>query len=154
MKKINCDERLTFDMTPMIDCTFQLVIFFMLTLNYSQQDLDDRIKLPASELAKPVEVVQDTSIVLQLTEQNTIYVAGEEMPVSGLRNLLGRERKLIEASPRRRNLKEAIVVIRADAASQTGRVQQIIKIAQEMGFEKFVLRAKEEMGPRPTGGRT
>jgi len=152
MKRIHWIERLSFDMTPMIDCTFQLVIFFMLTLNYSQQDLDDRIKLPASELAKPVEVVQETSIVLQLTEQNTIFVAGEEMPVSGLRNLLGRERKVIEASPKHK-LSEAVIVIRADAGALTGRVQQIIKISQEMGFEKFVLRAKEEMGPRPQGGR-
>jgi biopolymer transport protein ExbD len=151
MKRINADEKLTFDMTPMIDCTFQLVIFFMLTLNYSQQDLDDRIKLPGSELAKPVEVVPETSIVLQLTPQGTILTGGDEIPLSGLKNLLARERKVIEGS-RRRKLGDAIIVIRADRDALTGRVQQIIKVSQETGFEKFVLRAKEDYVNRIQGG--
>jgi biopolymer transport protein ExbD len=151
MKRINCDEKLTFDMTPMIDCTFQLVIFFMLTLNYSQQDLDDRIKLPGSELAKPVEVVPETSIVLQLTPQGTVLTGGDEIPVAALKNLLARERKAIESS-RRRKASDAIIVIRADRDALTGRVQQIIKVSQETGFEKFVLRAKEDFPQRAQGG--
>lgn len=151
MRRIDERKKISFDITPMIDCTFQLVIFFMLTLNYSQQDLDDRIKLPGSELAKPVDVMPETSIVLQLTRQNTILVAGDEMPVSGLKNLLSRERKAIEATPRRK-LADAVVVIRADQNSETGKVQQIIKIAQDNGFERFVLRAKEDFAPRRAGG--
>jgi biopolymer transport protein ExbD len=151
MKRINCDEKLTFDMTPMIDCTFQLVIFFMLTLNYSQQDLDDRIKLPGSELAKPVEVVPETAIVLQLTPQGTVLTGGDEIPLTALKNLLARERKVIESS-RRRKIGDAIIVIRADQDALTGRVQQIIKISQETGFEKFVLRAKEDLTQRIPGG--
>jgi biopolymer transport protein ExbD len=143
MRKLNCDERLSFDMTPMIDCTFQLVIFFMLTLNYAAQDLDDRIKLPSSELAKPVEVIPETSIVVQLTDKNTVLVGGDELPLSGLKPLLARERAALETSTRRKT-SDSVIVIRADRYSVTGRVQQVIKVAQETGFEKFVLRAKEE----------
>ena len=43
------------DMTPMIDCTFQLVIFFLLTLNFSSDEQSELIRLPASEIAKPAE---------------------------------------------------------------------------------------------------
>ena len=39
---------------------------------------------------------------------------------------------------------EATVIIRADGATQVGIVQEVIKVCQETGFEKFSLRAKQE----------
>ena len=41
------------DMTPMIDVTFQLITFFIFTLNFSNAVQDDRVQLPLSQLAKP-----------------------------------------------------------------------------------------------------
>ena len=43
---IDTEHRLEFDMTPMIDCCFQLIIFFMLTLRYAQPEGDFNIKMP------------------------------------------------------------------------------------------------------------
>lgn len=43
---LKTDERLEFDMTPMIDCVFQLIIFFMLTLRYTAVEGDFNIKMP------------------------------------------------------------------------------------------------------------
>jgi len=37
------------DMTPMIDVTFQLIIFFMLAISFAEADHDHRINLPLSE---------------------------------------------------------------------------------------------------------
>ena len=37
----------------MIDMTFQLIAFFMLVINFSDVEQDQRVQLPASELAKP-----------------------------------------------------------------------------------------------------
>lgn len=42
-------EHVGFDMTPMIDCTFQLIVFFMLTLRYVQPEGDFNIKMPLSD---------------------------------------------------------------------------------------------------------
>ena len=44
--RINTDDRLEFDMTPMIDCCFQLIIFFMVTLRYAQPEGDFDIQMP------------------------------------------------------------------------------------------------------------
>ena len=41
------------DMTPMIDMAFQLIAFFMVLINFSEADQNERIHLPSSELAKP-----------------------------------------------------------------------------------------------------
>jgi biopolymer transport protein ExbD len=36
------------------------------------------------------------------------------------------------------------VIIRADSGAKTGRVQELIEICQNVGFEKFALRAMAE----------
>lgn len=142
VKKIDTSSMLKFDMTPMIDCTFQLVIFFMLTLNYSMEEQDERIKLPSSELAKPMEAMAETNIMLQMTKNGMVLIGGDEVPIQGLRPLLDRERQVIVAR-KGGNLREATIVIRGDAGVATGKVQEVIQIAQKAQFEKFVLRAQE-----------
>ena len=42
-------EAVTFDMTPMIDVTFQLIIFFMLSMDMSQLELENLNMPTASE---------------------------------------------------------------------------------------------------------
>ncbi len=49
-------DRVSFDMTPMIDCCFQLIIFFMLTLKIMTPEGDFNIKMP---LAAPSEGVPE-----------------------------------------------------------------------------------------------
>jgi len=51
-------EKVEFDMTPMIDVCFQLIIFFMLTLKMLAPEGDFNIKMP---LAAPSQGVPDPS---------------------------------------------------------------------------------------------
>ncbi len=53
MRKRAESEILEGDLTPMIDMTFQLIAFFMVLINFSQTEADQRILLPESVLAKP-----------------------------------------------------------------------------------------------------
>jgi biopolymer transport protein ExbD len=131
------------DMTPMIDCTFQLVIFFLLTLNFSSDEQSELIRLPASEIAKPVEGSLDTPITVQILSSGMVLFGGDQMTPSALRGPLQRERQLIK-SVLGRNMKNATILIRADRAVPTGKVQEVIKICRETDFEQFVLRAKWE----------
>ena len=127
----------------MIDCTFQLIIFFLLTLNFSSDEQSELIRLPASEIAKPVEGMLETPITVQILASGLVLFGGDQMPPSALRGPLQRERELIK-SVLRRSLKNATIVIRADRAAPTGKVQEVIRVCQETDFEKFVLRAKWE----------
>lgn len=45
IKKVQLLENVGFDMTPMIDCVFQLIIFFMLTIDFANTQLE-RVQLP------------------------------------------------------------------------------------------------------------
>jgi biopolymer transport protein ExbD len=129
------------DMTPLIDCTFQLCIFFLLTLNFSSDEQSELIRLPSSELAKPVEGALDTAITVQILSNGLALFGGDQMAPAALHTSLQRERQMIK-SVLGRSLAKATIVIRADRDVAAGKVQETIRVCQETGFEKFVLRAK------------
>lgn len=133
------------DMTPMIDMTFQLIAFFMVLINFSEGDQDQRIKLPSSELAKPPDAPLESPLTLQLSKQGLVLFGGDEVPVSQMGPRLQTERNVIERQGKK--VGDAAVIIRADAETKTGLVQELIKQCQQRGFEKFALRAKQERGP-------
>jgi biopolymer transport protein ExbD len=130
------------DLTPMIDMTFQLIAFFMVLINFTQSEQDERIQLPLSELAKPPDAPLDYPITLQLTEDGSVIIGGQEIPLAALRPFLVREKQLLQSLER--EVENATIVIRADRDAQAGRVQELIKRCQDSGFERFALRAKEE----------
>jgi biopolymer transport protein ExbD len=132
------------DMTPMIDMTFQLITFFMFVMNFSEAEQDDRIQLPLSQLAKPVEGAMETPITLQLTNNGSIIYAGEMVPVADIGLYLDREKTVMLDAGKEPNA--ATVIVRADGRSKTGEVQEIIRRCQEKGFEKFALRAQYDEG--------
>ena len=130
------------DLTPMIDMTFQLIAFFMVLVNFSAAEQDQRIKLPTSALAKPPEQPFEDPRTIQLTDDSIVYFGGEEVPLSGLTRLLQ-----VDTNNQRseaKSLSNVDVIIRADANAPAGEVQEIIQACQEVGFEKYHLRAREK----------
>jgi biopolymer transport protein ExbD len=132
------------DMTPMIDMTFQLITFFMFVMNFSEAEQDDRIQLPMSQLAKPVDGPIEKPITLQLANNGSVIYAGEMIGLRDVGGYLEQEKSvMIDAG---KEPAAATVIVRADGRAKTGEVQEIIKICQEKGFEKFALRAQYDEG--------
>jgi biopolymer transport protein ExbD len=130
------------DMTPMIDMTFQLIAFFMVLLNFGEGEVDARIKLPSSQLAKPPEERVQAPLVLQLTSDDKVIFGGDALPIAALDRPLRREKRFIELSGG--EVADATVILRADANAKTGVVQEVIQMCQDNGFERFALRAKQQ----------
>ena len=129
------------DMTPMIDVTFQLIAFFMFVLNFSEVDTDQRINLPSSELARPPDAPYSQPLTVQMTADDTILFAGDEMQPDALQSALMREAQIIKAYPNKK-LSDVTVVLRADRKAKTGKVQEVIQMCQKAGFDMFALRGK------------
>jgi biopolymer transport protein ExbD len=132
------------DLTPMIDMTFQLIAFFMVLINFTQSEQNDKIQLPDSVLAKPPDAPLEHPITLHLTEEGTVFIGGEEIAITGLGPYLSREANVLRI--RGKPLSDATIVIRGHRDAQTGKVQELIRECQRNNFEKFALRAKEDVG--------
>jgi biopolymer transport protein ExbD len=136
------------EMTPMIDMTFQLIAFFMVLLNFTDVEQDQRIKLPASELAKPPDQPFEEPRTLQLMRNGDVLFAGERVrPGPLLERLLLVERQVLRRT-KNKSPATVTVIIRADAAVQFGQVQEIIQLCQKTGFEKYALRARQKEARR------
>lgn len=132
------------DMTPMIDVTFQLITFFVFTLNFSEAVTDDRIQLPMSQLAKPAEGPPVDPITLQVMNDSRVIYAGEPVALDDIGGYLENEKRVMLNAGKEPTA--ATVIVRADGRSRTGDVQRLIAACQEKGFERFVLRAEYDEG--------
>ena len=132
------------DLTPMIDMTFQLIAFFMVLINFTQSEQNEKVKLPSSVLAKPAKAPLEFPITLHLTRDATVVIGDAEVSIGALSPFLIRERNVLQIQGK--TAKHATIVIRAHRVAATGRVQELIKTCQENNFEKFALRAKEDVG--------
>jgi biopolymer transport protein ExbD len=131
------------DMTPMIDMAFQLIAFFTVMINFTQTEVNARIQLPDSELAKPPDAPLESPITIHLTKEGTAIMGGEEVGLNALRPYLVREADVLalEGKPQ----SEATIIIRAHKDAKTGDVQKLIEVCQQNNFEKFALRAQEKV---------
>ena len=132
------------DLTPMIDMTFQLIAFFMVLINFTQSEQNERIQLPDSELAKPPDAPLKFPITLHLTKDGTVIIGGQDVSIAGLSPYLSREAEVLRI--RGESTASATVIIRGHKEAKTGKVQDLIRVCQSNSFVKFALRAKEDVG--------
>jgi biopolymer transport protein ExbD len=144
------------DMTPMIDIVFQLITFFLLVNNFEQTEADERVKLPKDSLAKPPEVKVKHEMTLNVGYLRNLQ--GERTnPAAFLFNFadkdmlpplskdtetgLAREARIYKQQGT--DPKDVTIRIRSDGDVPTGEVQQLIKLCQDQGYEKFAISARQ-----------
>src|SRR2546426_9743508 len=85
------------DYTPMIDMTFQLIAFFMILINFSDAETDDRVQLPSSAIAKPPSAPSETLITIQMVRDGKIIMNGQLLSdVNALRPFLKNEKYVMQ----------------------------------------------------------
>ncbi len=139
------------DMTPMIDIVFQLIAFFMIVTNFEQTQADERVKLPEDELAQPPTAPREQELYINVGFERdkdgniidpTPYVFSDDRAVTAQAFGAQLQMEARVAETKQIDPKSITIVIRADAETPTGIVQELIKLAQDNGFEKFALKAK------------
>ena len=131
------------DMTPMIDLVFLLIAFFAILLNFSETEQNQRIKLPSSDLAMPPQAPPESHITIQVTKDGDIIIKGKDYLPEDLVPYLKLEKEYTMSLPDT-DFHDTQIIIRADAFVETQTVQDVMKKCQEVGYDKFSLRAKQE----------
>jgi biopolymer transport protein ExbD len=130
------------DPAPFIDMVFQLIAFFMILVNFSQTELDERVVLPKSQIVKPVDAPIESPILLQLTRDGNVVIAGDEISIESVGPYLDREVQLLTAAGK--SLADAHIIIRGHKDAATSDVQRLIKECQGRQFQNFALRVKQD----------
>lgn len=76
-KNTGKNQEVEMDMTPMIDCVFLLMIFFVLVIDLSQQDLEDLI-LPEAKEATPDEKPPEVRPIINIAQNGRMVYKGND----------------------------------------------------------------------------
>ena len=108
------------DLSPMIDCVFILLIFFIVTTVFQ--------KPPGAEVDRPIASrgvkLEKNSILLAVTAENKVFYGGQEIGVGGVQNVV--RPMLLEDE-------EMPVIIQADTNAFRGIVSDVEKQCLEAG---------------------
>jgi len=112
------------NMTPLIDCVLQLLIFFMLTSSFVLQT-GIAVDLPKARTPK---LQEEQDIVITITRDNETYLNDQavplaQLPVALLEKLTKSEQKM--------------VLIKPDKRVETGKLVEIMGIAKSVGVESL-----------------
>lgn len=115
-------EQTGIDMSPMIDCVFILLIFFIVTTTFVEET---GIEVDKPQAASSVRL-EKTSILIALTANGTVVYGGREIGMGGVQPLV---RRMLQ--------KESVpVIVQADAGAPAGLLVRVIDEAKLGGAAK------------------
>ncbi|MGC3967958.1 MAG: biopolymer transporter ExbD [Pirellulales bacterium] len=109
---------LEFNMTPMIDVTFLLIIFFLVSSHLAKQEVQVELNLPTAAAGDETAESEGRRITVNLTADGTLLLAGESIDAAELGRRLG---------VARRNEPQIEVRIRSDREVDYGRVKPLLR---------------------------
>src|SRR4051812_3493259 len=139
------------NLTPLLDIVFQLVTFFMLVINFTSENYDQRVHLPVAGSARPVEDSQRVSedrLVLNIDREGHLLVSGQVQPFNEAIQTIKHQAALVRLNMKSSGLKvdenkglPTTIVFRADKDATFSTVMSLINACQTQGFRKFALKA-------------
>jgi biopolymer transport protein ExbD len=117
------DEEPKPDLSPMIDCVFILLIFFIVTTVFQKPPGKEVTRPSAAEAAR----LEKNSILIAVTAESKVFYGGREVGVSGIQNVV--RPMLLEDE----NLP---VIIQGDTNAFRGVVSDVEKQCLQAGVKK------------------
>lgn len=139
------------DLTPLLDIVFQLITFFMLVINFSNDNYDQRVRLPIAGTARPIEdgeKISEDHLVLNVDKQGHLLMNGEAMPAHKAAAEIKHQADLVvlnlKVAGQKRDTSGMLpttIVLRADRDTPFSSLYTLITACQSNGFHKFALKA-------------
>ncbi|MDB5350014.1 MAG: biopolymer transport protein [Planctomycetota bacterium] len=147
------------NLTPLLDVVFQLITFFMLVINFSNDNNDQRVRLPVAASASPTESgpADPDRLVLNIDSDGKLLMNGEAFDTESAMKEIHLQAQLLRSSADRAAKRKGLpkpdenslpttVVIRCDKNTHYSQLYRLITKCQSEGFRKFSLKAMNAEG--------
>ena len=136
------DERGELDMTPMVDVTFLLLIFFMVTAAFSLQKSIEQPPVDRSENAAQAQTIEDLEndddyVIVRIYRDNSIFVDDREAPSE--QELLIQLREARQGPPGSSSPGPSSLLVMADGDCRHETVVMALDAGTEAGMENVRL---------------
>ena len=123
-------EEQDLNMTPLIDCVFLLLIFFMVTTVF-KQPYSLQVALPE---ARQAHIVEEKKLVATITQDGRMEINRQPVTLGNLEQVLSREKE----GPRSLTL-----VVRTDRETPHKYLLDLFEVAKRVGIEKIPLATED-----------
>jgi biopolymer transport protein ExbD len=124
------EERVEVNMSPLIDCVFLLLIFFIVTTVFVEET---GVEIQKPQAASAEDLARQ-SILIALTAEGEVMYGGRNIGVAGVRGVVARQLRE----------QEAPVIILADANARTAVLVDILDEAKLAGAQQVSIAAGRE----------
>jgi biopolymer transport protein ExbD len=114
-------------MTPMIDVTFLLLIFFMTVTQVSEIN-KERLELPKQKGSEDQEPVE---LIVNITQEGDVIVSGERITVARLAAIVGQQLAELDNDPSRLQ-----IAIRADQRGTSAAVNEVVEMLDKLQIQR------------------
>jgi biopolymer transport protein ExbD len=121
------------DMTPLIDCVFLLLVFFMVTTVF-KQPYSLQVELPEATQAK---VVEEKKLVASITADGRMEINRHPVTLENLEQVLLREKS---------GTHSLTLVVRTDKKTRHRHLLDLFEVAKRVGIEKIPLATDDLQG--------
>ena len=125
-KKKSVLESDTFDLTPLIDAVFLLLIFFMVTTVFKNPT---QLKMTIPDAGNPMKL-DDKQIVVEVDAEGNLALNGEPVNLESFEAYLAKEK---------RSLGYNTILIRADITTKHGDILRLMKMARAQQIETIAM---------------
>ena len=124
------------ELTPLIDCVFLLLIFFMVTTVF-QEPYRLKVLLPEAEEAAMIE---EKKLVATIDRAGGMEVNRHPVTMGSVEGVLAREKE---------GVRVVTLIIRTDKDTRHGLVLDLMETAKRIGIEKIVLATEKKAEALP-----
>ena len=130
-RKLAVPDEPGFNMTPLIDCTFLLLIFFMVTTVFKNPP-QLSMELPIAEHSVKLEKKQ---LICELDDEDNIALNGKTIPIDTFDAELVSQKQITGNNA---------LVIKADVAAKHGTVLKLMQLARGVNIETIAMAVETE----------
>jgi biopolymer transport protein ExbD len=130
---------LALDMTPMIDCVFQLMIFFIVTFKLDNDMTDAKIELAKSPNGPAIEKKSPGMMIVEVTKNGVFKIA--KVPMSD-ETLAG----IVRQATRRIGANNVQILLRADRGTKHVYVKRAMDACTRAGVWRIQFAALKKKG--------
>jgi biopolymer transport protein ExbD len=129
-KQSAAEEEQDMNLTPMIDCVFLLLIFFMVTTVF-KQPYTLQVELPE---AKQAQVVEEKKLVASIAADGRMEINRHPVTLADLDQVLAREKQ---------GTRSVTLVVRTDKETKHKHLLDLFEAAKRAGIEKIPLATED-----------
>jgi biopolymer transport protein ExbD len=143
------------NLVPLLDLVFQLIMFFMICVNFVSEQVNETIMLPIAQSARAMDKGEVEVLVLNMDDHGRVSVVGQpkllekpERKISFLRQYYADAKRTAEALGDPNGEVKTTVVVRAHQHATYAQVYELLNFCKQAKFKKIQLRATITNAPR------